>query len=75
MDEITTIKQNIIKTCSEFDRDNLISVLNFLQNEHIEKKNINQNNDGIRINLDNLSDELNLKLYNFIQFKLNEDKR
>ena len=38
MDEITTIKQTIIKTCSEFNRDNLISVLNFLQNEHIEKK-------------------------------------
>jgi transcriptional regulator of heat shock response len=75
MDEITTIKQTIIKTCSEFNRDNLISVLNFLQNEHIEKKNINQNNDGIRINLDNLSDDLNTKLYNFIQFKLNEDKK
>jgi len=75
MDEITTIKQTIIKTCSEFNRDNLISVLNFLQNEHIEKENINQNNDGIRINLDNLSDDLNTKLYNFIQFKLNEDKK
>ena len=75
MDEITTIKQTIIKTCSEFNRDNLISVLNFLQNENIEKKNINQNNDGIRINLDNLSDDLNTKLYNFIQFKLNEDKK
>lgn len=75
MDEITTIKQTIIKTCSEFNRDNLISVLNFLQNEHIEKKNINQNNDGIRINLDNLSDDLNTKLYHFVQFKLNEDKK
>ena len=75
MDESTTIKQNIIKICSEFDRENLISILNFLQNEHIEQKNIIQNNDGIRINLDKLSDEINMKLYNFIQFKLNEDKR
>ena len=67
------IKQDIIKICSEFDKEKLISILNFLQNEHIDKKNINQNHDGIRINLDNLPYELNLKLYNFIKFKFNED--
>jgi len=73
--DINTVKQNIIKICSEFDKENLISVLNFLQNEHMDKKNINQNHDGIRINLDKLSDELNYKLYNFIKFKLNSDNK
>jgi hypothetical protein len=73
--DINQIKQNIIKTCSEFDREKLISVLNFLQNEHMDKKNINQNNDGIRINLDKLNIELIYKLYDFIQFKLNEDNK
>jgi transcriptional regulator of heat shock response len=73
MDDIDIIKQDIIKICSEFDKEKLISVLNFLQNEHMDKKNINQNHDGIRINLDNLSNELNNKLFNFIKFKLNED--
>lgn len=71
--DINIVKQNIIKICSEFNRDNCISILNFLKNEHIDKKNINQNYDGIRINLDNLSDDINYKLYNFIKFKLNED--
>jgi transcriptional regulator of heat shock response len=73
--DINQIKQNIIKTCSEFDREKLISVLNFLQNEHMDKKNINQNNDGIRINLDKLNNDLIYKLYDFIQFKLNEDNK
>jgi hypothetical protein len=73
--DINQIRQNIIKTCSEFDREKLISVLNFLQNEHMDKKNINQNNDGIRINLDKLNNDLIYKLYDFIQFKLNEDNK
>lgn len=75
MTDIENIKQNIIKICSEFERDNLISVLNFLQKEHVEKKYIKQNNDGIRINLDYLSDELIYKLYNYINFKLEEDNK
>lgn len=75
MDDINIVKQNIIKICSEFDQNNLISVLNFLRNEHMDIKNIHQNHDGIRINLDHLSNELNYKLYNFIQFKLNDDRK
>lgn len=73
MSDIENIKQNIIKICSEFERDNLISILNFLQKEHVDKKYIKQNNDGIRINLDYLSNELIEKLYNYINFKLEED--
>ena len=73
MSDIENIKQNIIKICSEFERDNLISILNFLQKEHVDKKYIKQNNDGIRINLDYLSNELIDKLYNYINFKLEED--
>mgnify|MGYP000710469968 CR=1 FL=1 len=75
MQDIENIKQNIIKICSEFEKDNLISILNFLQKEHLDKKYIKQNNDGIRINLDSLSNELIYKLYNYINFKLDEDTK
>lgn len=75
MEDIENIKQNIIKICSEFEKDNLISILNFLQKEHLDKKYIKQNNDGIRINLDSLPNKLIYKLYNYINFKLDEDTK
>jgi hypothetical protein len=68
--DILHIKQYICKICLELDKPNLISVLNFLKKEHIENSFFNQNNDGIKINLDLLDDSINLKLYNYIKYKL-----
>lgn len=68
--DILQIKQYICNVCLELDKQNLISILNFLKKEHIDIKLFNQNNDGIKINLDMIDDKLNLKLYNFIKYKL-----
>jgi hypothetical protein len=69
---IASIKQYICKTCLEFNKEESLSVLNFLKKEHIENKLINQNFDGIKINLDKINDEIILKLYNFILYKNNK---
>lgn len=66
---ITHIKQYICKICLELDKQNLISILNFLKKEHVDNSIFNQNNDGIKINLDILDDELILKLYKYAKFK------
>jgi hypothetical protein len=68
--DIIQIKQYICKVCLELDKANLISILNFLKKEHIENNLLNQNNDGIKVNLDLISDEFNLKLYKYIKYKL-----
>ena len=68
--DILQIKQYICNICLELDKSNLISVLNFLKKEHIELKLFNQNNDGIKINLDLIDNKLIIKLYNFIKYKL-----
>lgn len=68
--DIVQIKQYICKVCLELDKANLISILNFLKKEHIENNLLNQNNDGIKVNLDLISDEFNLKLYKYIKYKL-----
>ena len=67
--DITHIKQYICKICLELDKPNLISILNFLKKEHVDNSIFNQNNDGIKINLDNLDDQLILKLYKYVKFK------
>lgn len=66
---ISYIKQYICKVCLELDKTNLISILNFLKKEHVDNSIFNQNNDGIKINLDNLDDKLILKLYKYVKFK------
>ena len=67
--DITYIKQYICKICLELDKSNLISILNFLKKEHVDNNIFNQNNDGIKINLDSLDDELILKLFKYVKFK------
>ncbi len=69
-EDILQIKQNICKICLELDKPNLISVLNFLKKEHIDNSLFNQNNDGIKINLDAINDSLNIKLLHYIKYKL-----
>ena len=68
--DILQIKQYICNICLELDKQNLISILNFLKKEHIDVKYFNQNNDGIKINLDLIDDILIIKLYNYIKYKL-----
>jgi hypothetical protein len=69
-EDILQIKQDICKICLELDKPNLISVLNFLKKEHIDNNRFNQNNDGIRINLDSIDNNLNRKLLHYIKYKL-----
>jgi hypothetical protein len=68
--DILQIKQYICNICLELDKQNLISILNFLKKEHIDVKYFNQNNDGIKINLDLINDNIIIKLYNYIKYKL-----
>ncbi len=68
------IKINICNRCLQFDKEILISILNFLKREHIDSKLLIQNSDGIRINLDKLNDKIIIKLNNFIEYKINEEK-
>ena len=68
--DISQIKHYICKVCLELDKPNLISILNFLKKEHIDNSFFNQNNDGIKINLDILDDDINNKLYKYIKYKL-----
>ena len=68
--DILHIKQYICNICLELDKSNLISILNFLKKEHIDVKYFNQNNDGIKINLDLIDNKLIIKLYNYIKYKL-----
>ena len=68
--DISYVKQYICKICLELDRLNLISILNFLKKEHVDNSIFNQNNDGIKINLDILDDVLIFKLYKYLKFKI-----
>ena len=71
---LDNIKLNICNRCLQFDKDILISILNFLKREHIDSKLFIQNSDGIRINLDKFNDPIIIKLNNFIEYKINEEK-
>lgn len=72
--KMDNIKQIICHRCVQFNKDTLISILNFLKKEHVNSKLFKQNSDGVRINLDDLDDTIILKLYNYVDYKLNEDK-
>ncbi len=72
--KIDNIKQIICHRCTQFNKETLISILNFLKKEHVNSNLFKQNSDGVRINLDDLEDSIILKLYNYVEYKLNEDK-
>lgn len=72
---IDNIKQNICHRCMQFNKETLISILNFLKREHIDANLFKQNSDGIRINLDKLDDSIIIKLNNYVEYKLNEEKK
>lgn len=73
--DLDNTKQNICHRCLELDKENLISIFNFLKREHIENKLFKQSMDGIRIDLDKLNNDIVYKLNNFIEYKLNENKK
>ena len=72
---IDIIKQNICHRCLQFNKDTLLSILNFLKKEHIDSKLFKQNSDGVRVNLDKLDDNTIIKLNNYVEYKLNEEKK
>ncbi len=72
---IDIIKQNICHRCLQFNKDTLLSILNFLKKEHIDSRLFKQNSDGVRINLDKLDDNIIIKLNNYVEYKLNEEKK
>lgn len=67
---ILNVKQYICKVCLELDKNDLVSILNYLNGEHIDNKLINDSNDGIKIDLDVLEDRIIYKLYDYILFKI-----
>jgi hypothetical protein len=72
---IDIIKQNICHRCLQFNKDTLLSILNFLKKEHIDSTLFKQNSDGVRVNLDKLDDNIIIKLNNYVEYKLNEEKK
>ncbi len=72
---IDIIKQNICHRCLQFNKDTLLSILNFLKKEHIDSNLFKQNSDGVRVNLDKLDDNIIIKLNNYVEYKLNEEKK
>ena len=75
MTNLDIIKQNIIHRCVQFNKETLISILNFLKREHIDANLFKQNSDGIRINLDKLDENIIIKLNNYVEYKLNEENK
>lgn len=73
--KLENIKQNICNRCLQFNKETLISILNFLKKQHLDLKIFKQNSDGIRINLDNLDIDIILKLNNYVEYKLKEDNK
>lgn len=74
-ESLDNIKQNICHRCLQFNKETLISILNFLKREHLDLNIFKQNSDGIRINLDNLDNTIIYKLNNYVEYKLNEEKK
>lgn len=72
---LDNIKQNICHRCLQFNKETLVSILNFLKREHLDLNIFKQNSDGVRINLDDLEDDIILKLNNYVDYKLNEEKK
>lgn len=64
---IENYKEIICKRCREFSESSLYKVKFFIEKDLlVDEKYLNQNSDGIRINLDNLDDELIVRLYKYI---------
>jgi hypothetical protein len=72
---LDNIKQHICHRCLQFNKETLISILNFLKREHLDLNIFKQNSDGIRINLDDLDNEIIYKLNNYVEYKLNEERK
>jgi hypothetical protein len=71
---INTFKKYIRDNVFELNKENKINIYIFLKNKMIDD-HIIQNADGVRIDLNNLSDNLIIELYNLIKYKINEDKK
>jgi hypothetical protein len=65
-------KRYICDSCLNMTREELVDILNFLHREHIDKKMFSQNSDGIKIDLNRISDDIIDKLYVYIQYKANK---
>jgi len=63
-------KSYICDSCLTMNKEELVSVLNFLHREHIPKKRFCQNRDGVKIDLNTIDDSIIDRLYNFIHYKL-----
>ncbi len=69
---VMNIKQYICKICLELDRNDLVSILNYINGEHVNTNLFNDNYDGIKIDLDLLESRIILKLYDYILFKISK---
>lgn len=69
MNNIQEIKRKICHSSEYCDKEDLIAILNFLKREHLNSSLFNQCSDGIRIDLDKISDKIIIKLYEFIEYR------
>lgn len=63
-------KRYICDACLTMCKEDLISILNFLVREHVNCSKFSQNLDGLKIDLNSVSDSVVERLYNFIQYKI-----
>lgn len=63
-------KRYICDACLTMCKEDLISILNFLVREHVSCSRFSQNLDGLKIDLNGVSDSVVERLYNFIQYKI-----
>lgn len=68
--DIHTCKQKICDLCMSMERKDLVDILVFLkQQQQLPDKLFNQNCDGIKVNLDLVSDSVIYSLYNYVIYK------
>ena len=69
-DDIHMYKQKICDLCLSMETKDLVDVLVFLkQQQQLPNKLFNQNCDGIKINLDLVSDSVVYNLYRYVIYK------